>query len=114
LDVATYLLDLFRAAGNSLNSSIWVETMPDLARLVLTFPSLLPAFIDLILIHEGSALGSNLASHSSSVLEASSLSMDPISLDHLSNSDPLSARQVLRHVLSQITQGEHLAPFLRA
>lgn len=110
LDVSTYIFDLYRAAGHSLNPLLWAETLPDLARLVLTFPSLLAVFIDLVLIHEGSSVST---STSSSATAISTLDNREGSLERLANAAPLNAKDVLKQVFTQLIQGEHLAPFLR-
>ena len=129
LEIATYIFDLFRSVGKSLHPNLWRSTLPDLARMVLTFPSLAPSLVDLVQLHSPSHVSptSNtmLSSHSSSNPKASS-KID-YHLSQLSAGDDSSmqsgasssssnvefSKSVLTEVFSILTKGQSTAPYLK-
>jgi hypothetical protein len=116
LDLATYILGLYKSCGKSLNSTIWASTLSDLAIIVLTFPTLTSSLMDLIILLDGSSSSSKSitflpdnSSRPQTDMQARQDSMVSGSYDQGGS----TSREVLRKVFNELVQGNSVAPFLR-
>jgi len=137
LELATYIFELYRSAGKSLNKSIWLSTLSDLSQLTTTFPSLNLHLVELVALHEPTMTATTTTTSSSStvgVLEtiiSSSPSPSPgtgetrssypssssfsstssSSSQHRSNEN--AGRATLRASFAHLLKGSASAPFLK-
>lgn len=115
LEMAGYIFELYRSVGRSLHPALWRSTLPDLARMVLAFPSLAPGLVELVQINSGANVV-----HSLLATQHTAMDLPNPLMNHPSNGSPISSqsgasfsRTILQDLFSVLAKGQSIAPYLK-